>query len=325
MSKIHSWKFLVLSATNHIHTMKKYLILLSLLLLLSAPVFSTTLSAIRSMYTGMALVLPANTVITGTIISDRSGFNTHGLSAFLQDQTGGISLRCDFTVTLNLNDSISVDVSGDTLTEFNGLLQIIHVDLSSANVYGNVSFVPPLVTVGDVLNNMNLSTDTWESTLVRINNVILSNDSSGIYNGTDTVTDATGTILMFTRSAATFANSPLPNGPVNITAYITEFFVPELVIRNISDVQDATGILFVSENMQTDIFPNPATGKFTIRVFGSLQHLVNITDLTGKIIYSSVCNEGELTLNAKDFARGMYTVQISSGKSMERKKLVVSD
>jgi len=71
--------------------------------------------------------------------------------------------------------------------------------------------------------------------LVTINNVTIS--GSGTYSGTTTLTDAVGTLPMFTRSAASFSGTAYPATVVNITGLVSDFNGRQLNIRNLSDVQ----------------------------------------------------------------------------------------
>lgn len=189
-----------------------------------------TIAAVRNLFSGGTTTLPQG-FLKGVVISDRSSENLSGLGLYLQDATGGIVIRFTDDHDFNLGDEIIVDVSGETLSEFNGLLQISGLDLNAANVEGHPGDVTPRVaTISEVLNNA----QAWESTLVRINDVILGNGS--VYRDTITVTDATGVMILFTRSQATFAASAIPTGPVTITAIVSEFNAPQLIIRNTADV-----------------------------------------------------------------------------------------
>ncbi|MBL0340051.1 MAG: T9SS type A sorting domain-containing protein [Bacteroidetes bacterium] len=87
----------------------------------------------------------------------------------------------------------------------------------------------------------------------------------------------------------------------------------------------ATGI---SENdfaSSINLFPNPANDKLTI-AFGSINKKVevNITDITGKVIYSTIASETQkIEVNTKDFAAGIYVVQIQSPDFIGTKKLII--
>ncbi|MEO5572011.1 MAG: DUF5689 domain-containing protein, partial [Bacteroidia bacterium] len=276
---------------------------------------------IRSMYTGTTLVLPAGTIISGTVIADTAQHNTNSRNVILQDITGGIVVRFNVNSIFNLNDNITIDVSGDTLLEFNGLLEINPVDISSAALTGTGSITPQVVTVADILSNMNGAADTWESTLVTIHNATISNDSSGIYSGNDSITDGTGLIIMFTRPQATFAANALPTGLVDITGYISDFFEPELIIRNLSDVQPAVSVAENGGiNNSIHIFPNPGNGQITIESSNSIEELA-VRNTLGQIIYSATPYSTGISLQLD--TDGIYFVTLKLEHATVTRKIVV--
>lgn len=193
-----------------------------------------TIGAVRALYTGASTNVPSNRMLSGIVISDKDAANITARNIVVQQSGGaGIVVRFDNNnTTINLGDSITVDISGATLSEFNGLLQVSGVDNSNATVAStNNSITPRVATVQDILNNQN----AWESTLVLINGATIT--GAATYSGGTTVTDASGSIDMFTRSAATFSGNAVPSGSVNITAIVSEFNAPQINIRNANDVQ----------------------------------------------------------------------------------------
>jgi hypothetical protein len=191
-----------------------------------------TIAELRSAYSSCGSIIAAGTKVRGTVISDRVNGNINGSNIILQDATGGLIVRFLSSNTLNLNDSVEIDVSGDSLITFQGGIEINYVSNAAVMILGSGSVSPNVVTVNYVLSNI---TDV-ESRLIKINGVTLS--GAGTYNGSVNITDATGTMIMFTRSSATFASTPYPSGTVSVTGYIANYYgTPELVIRSTSDVQ----------------------------------------------------------------------------------------
>lgn len=189
-----------------------------------------TTSLLRQLYSQGTTVVPGGT-LTGVVISDYNSNSIDGRNVVLQDATGGITLRFTDFHDFNLGDEISVDLGGGTLSEFHGLLQVDGVDVGGGTVISHPGDVTPrTATVLEVLNNA----QNWESTLVKIEKAVLKDNT--IYKGNVTVTDASGSMLLFTRNAATFANNALPTDTVTIIAIVSEFDAPQLIIRNASDV-----------------------------------------------------------------------------------------
>ena len=186
---------------------------------------------LREVFEGVETSAPSNRKIKGTVISDRATSNITGQNLVIQDETGGIVVRFEDDHNFDLNEEIEVIVSGQELSEFNGLLQVNNVANSLATLIGQgASPEPRSATVQEILDNQ----DAWESTLVLIENATITGSST--LSGGTTVTDATASIDMFTRSGASFAGQSVPSGAVNLTAIVSEFNGPQVNLRNLEDI-----------------------------------------------------------------------------------------
>lgn len=189
------------------------------------------ISEVRDIYQGTVTSAPNDRKIKGVVISDKDNGNITGRNLVIQDETAGIVIRFEDDHNFALNEEIEVLISGQELSEFNGLLQVNNVPNDFATSNGIVaSPTPRTATVQEVSDNQ----EAWESTLVLLENVTIS--GSNTFNGSTTVTDASGSIDMFTRSAASFASTPLPTGTVGMTAIVSEFNAPQVGIRNLDDI-----------------------------------------------------------------------------------------
>lgn len=194
------------------------------------------ISDIRDLYSGCGGVFAAGTKLRGTVISNRTTGTITANNIVVQDGTAGIIVRFTSPNGLfNLNDSVEVNISGDSLTTFSGLLQINQVNISAVTLLGAGSIAPRIATISQILAN----TGTWESTLLKIIGVTLSGGGTyGSNSGNVTMTDASGSMEMFTRSGATFSATPYPAGVVSVTGYLSGFnSTPEINIRSTTDVQ----------------------------------------------------------------------------------------
>jgi hypothetical protein len=202
------------------------------------------IAEIRNLYNTGSTLGPNDRKIVGVVISDKNTANVVSQNLFVQDATGGIVVRFTDDHDFDLGDEIEVNVSGLELSEFAGLLQVNDVPLGNAKTNGAGTLPTPReTTVVDILNNA----DAWESTLVKLPAAQIT--GGGIFDGALNVTDATGTISMFTRGGATFANDPVPAGEVMITAIVSDFNGTQIILRDASDV---TGGM-VTEPVLTDI------------------------------------------------------------------------
>ena len=86
-----------------------------------------------------------------------------------------------------------------------------------------------------------------------------------------------------------------------------------------------TGVIENSFASSINLFPNPAENHLTIALGSNNQKVeVTITDITGKIIYSTKASETQkIEVNTQDFAEGVYVVQVQTADFTVTKKLVV--
>ena len=86
-----------------------------------------------------------------------------------------------------------------------------------------------------------------------------------------------------------------------------------------------TGIIEDSFASSINLFPNPATNHVTIDLPNAKEKVeITITDITGKIIYATIAtNTQKVEVNTKDFAEGIYVVQLQTADFTVTKKLVV--
>lgn len=191
------------------------------------------ISEIRSLFTGTTIsMIPGSRKIKGIVISDRVGNNLNGRNLFLQDGSAGIVVRFTENHCYDLGDEIEVEVSGLELSEFQKLLQVNNVPPARAIRIGSGRTVTPrVVTVAE----LNANYETWESTLVRIADCMIT--PAGSLAGSKTASDGTGSITLFTSASATFANTPVPANAVTLTAIVSDFNGKQILLRNTGDIQ----------------------------------------------------------------------------------------
>lgn len=190
-----------------------------------------TIRELRDAFIGGATSGPQEKKIRGVVISDKDAGNVDARNLFIQDETAGIVVRFQNDHNFALNEEIEVVVSGQELSEFNGLMQVNFVNNELASSQGSgTSPTPREATVNEVLANL----EAWESTLVEIKEVSIT--GGGTFAGAKDVNDGSGTIDLYTDFDANFANTGLPTEPVDMVAIVSQFNGPQLLLRNISDV-----------------------------------------------------------------------------------------
>ena len=171
--------------------------------------------------------------ISGVVTSDYTNQNVTGRNLYIQDETAGILVRFEDFHEFPIGTKLVIDVTGMELSEFNELLQVNNVPNDNAVSQGSAALPDPIeTTVSEILNNA----EAWESQRVYLPEVTVTS-SSGQFSGEVVVTDQTGSMIMFTRSQATFANDALPTETVALTALISQFGAPQLILAQRSDLE----------------------------------------------------------------------------------------
>lgn len=197
----------------------------------SVPVTPATVAidSIRHLYIGKDTLLTAYQ-ITGVVTSDVANRNNGSGNITLQEGHSGILIYLGSSATdiPLLGDSVTIDVSGTTLTKYNGMLEIKNLKSSRIRKVAGGRY-PQAVTLS--IAALNADFNRYESVLVKIEGARLL--TGGNYSGNKTLDDGTGSILLYTASSATFASQPVPAINKTFQGIVTLYdTVKELKIRN---------------------------------------------------------------------------------------------
>jgi hypothetical protein len=198
-----------------------------------------TIRFIRNMYPGTGnFTVPTGTKIKGVVISDKSKSNINSQNIAIQDATGGIIVRFSTSSGLpSLGDEVEVNLSGATLSEFFGVLQVGNLSSSKFIKTGTGTITPKVATIKQALDSLQV----WESTLIKVNGATISG-TPATYSGNKTLADGSGSSLtLFTFSSATFATTNYTTGTVSVTGILGEYTTStsstkQISIRNLNDV-----------------------------------------------------------------------------------------
>jgi endonuclease I len=85
------------------------------------------------------------------------------------------------------------------------------------------------------------------------------------------------------------------------------------------------GINDVDATIHASVYPNPTADFINIDLDEKLSNdaLITIADMTGKIVFEVSTDATASTINTSSFAKGMYTLTISSEGRMMKKKIIV--
>lgn len=167
---------------------------------------------VRTLYSGATLQAPDSTKIIGTVISDRVESNITSKNVVLQDASAGIVVRFLSSNTFDLGDLVELDISRQEISEYQGLLQLNNLDISRAKKLGTNDMQPRRIAIADLLADFEMH----ESTLLLVEDATIGKAGGTNYSGTCTLTDATGSIDLFTQSYASFAGMSFPVGKVSV-------------------------------------------------------------------------------------------------------------
>lgn len=169
--------------------------------------------------------------IQGVVISDVIGNNWDSRNVVIQDGNAGIVCRFTTAPNIPLGKEVKVILTGRAMSQFNGLLQVDGIATGNIIVVGDGTVTPLELQIKDIKN------ETHESTLVKIKDAEFIDGATYGVNGVK-LRDATGTIQVFTRNAASFASTAVKSGKVNVTAVVGKFNANnQLQLRGTYDVE----------------------------------------------------------------------------------------
>jgi hypothetical protein len=207
---------------------------------------------LRNLYKGSDVALSADNMygsefVTGMVISDYRGSNMPAGLLVLQDhrrlsQYRGIAINIgDDATKYQSGDSITVKISGGTLTRANGIMQITGVPATNVN---KISSGNPVTATRIPSTTILNDPSSYESTLVAIvkggfDPVPTPTDK---FAGDKLVNDGFDNITLHTEAGATFAGTALPisanfYGIIFNTAGADGKLTPALRLRVATDVQ----------------------------------------------------------------------------------------
>ncbi len=199
---------------------------------------TVSIGSLRTAFANGQTAVQKGNKIVGSIISDKDGKNIQAQNLVLQGDDGkGIIVRFSSAPSFALGDLVEVNVGGGTLSEYAGALQVSAGPLSNAKKIGTLAVTAKKVTLKEFESGF----EDMESTLVNVVDATASTTAK--FGGSVNLSDASGgRAVMYTTSAASFANTPLPNAVVNVVGIVSQFNATlQIQPRNAADVTSGTG------------------------------------------------------------------------------------
>ena len=87
-------------------------------------------------------------------------------------------------------------------------------------------------------------------------------------------------------------------------------------------VEACTGLSSAKSIDAINVYPNPTSGEFTIEMGSTSAKVIDVTDVTGRVILSGATNETSFNVNISQLAGGVYYVKVTSGGGVNMIKVV---
>lgn len=240
----------------------------------------------------------ANTnVTTGGIVSA-----VYASGYFIQDAPGAWNGIHVFdptnAATMNIGDSVTMSAN---VVEYFSMTQ-----LSSVSGFSRVSTGNPVYTSASI-STADVNLEDYEGVLVTVSNATCLDDNSGF--GMWKVDDGSDSCkihdLIYDYPNPIIGNVYQITGPVNFA-----FSEARVCPRAASDVV-VSGFNAVAEMETIDltVFPNPASDVITLD--GTFSNsTIEITDLTGKVVYSGNVSGHKPNINVSSLEQGIYILKV---------------
>ena len=214
----------------------------------------TSISDVRAK--GSGAKLGDNTVICGTVISNPELNNlTSKKIVILQDETAGIELYCAENSTLSRGDKVIVDLSGASLSEYAGLLQVNGIASDKITpVSGGNAIEAKSVSIEDFLANK------YESQYVKLDDVqVVDADlnktwvQGDAHSSINLVSKDGKSLIVRSSKYSSFKDEKVPQGSGSIKGIAAIFNSDlQLIFSDAADYAGLTGERFSTGSQESD-------------------------------------------------------------------------
>ena len=249
--------------------------------------------------------------------------------------TGDNSFGCSKTLTLSVNvNTIVMTASSNTAV---CLGNSINLNANGASNYtwapvpspfSNVNVTPSVTSSYTVIgkDSKNCFHTAVITVSVNPNPVVSASTSNSIIcvgeSATLTATGATAYLWSITSSTNN-TGSPLVVTPTQANTF--NYVVTGTDVNECSGtdtvmvkVEKCTGITSISKEINgISVYPNPNNGSFKVEMINGLKKYISVTDVSGRLIFTSESSEDVIDVNLSAFANGIYYVKVQSESTLE--------
>lgn len=180
------------------------------------------------------------------------------------------------------------------------------------------------------INNYGCSGMDMKTITVRqLPNISMGNNPTNICEGDAVVLTANGgqSYNWMASNAITYAGNPIliqPMGSLIFTVTGTDAHgcSNKVVYTLIADI--CAGIKNINKQDLVKVYPNPSNGIFTIESGSAAEKMIEVTDMTGRIVKSGSVTGTNIQVNLNDVADGIYYLKVKSGDAVDVIKVVKS-
>ncbi|WP_447640527.1 MULTISPECIES: DUF5689 domain-containing protein [Chitinophagaceae] len=191
------------------------------------------ITGLRNAYSGKDVALTAGTV-TGIVVSSSTNESSGNVRVVQEDNAAGILVYAPGTTTYNIGDKVSINLSGSTLTSYNGELELKN---SAITVTGTGGSVTPLSTTLDAIVKAG---GAWSTRLVKVSGLTVSTSSTSTSGVNYQFSDGANGVLSFVRTTSGITLTP---GTATVIGYVSIYKAAaatdttiQLTIRTANDV-----------------------------------------------------------------------------------------
>jgi hypothetical protein len=285
---------------------------------------------------------PGATSYSWTLPGGWTGTSTTNIISATAGTAGTLSVSATYscgtsfptTIAISVIASPSVSISGNTTSICPGT--ILNLAASGADTYSwstgaQTSTIAPSPTANIAY------TVTGTSSLTSCKAVAVTNVS--VYPLPQVSTAGSGTICNGQASALA-ANGGVTYTwqPGNLNGFLVNVTPTVSTIYTVTGTSSegcnntATASVFVrscvgiktnaADNIELSVYPNPNHGQFTVEMKNGMNKLIEVTDISGKLIYVSVTSDDVTNIDISKYENGMYFVRVQSGDRKEFIKLI---
>ncbi len=276
------------------------------------------------------------------VVTASNQFGSTG-PAFIQDEIAGISLFGSYIDNLQIGDSITI---GGTVTQYNGLTEIINLDYSNIQIHRQeLDITPKVITISEMLSQEWNGIERYEGLLIQIENVHFVETGTFVGNTNYHITDGTDSLIVRLDPDVTdITGQEIPSGDIAVSGISGQFKSGQpynsgyqIMPRSWDDIHTGN-TLEISDNMNAEEYilkqnyPNPFNPTTIISYNIPDMEIVSIViyDINGKeitkLVNSRIQSPGhyEIVFNVDDFhiSAGIYFIRMQAGDFIETKKMV---